>query len=71
MDDPEAIRFAGQDAGLKYTRMLAIRGIEGFVVHIDAVAAAALEAIDSAVPLIDAYVEAYQRRVETAGKQGV
>ncbi len=71
MGDPEAIRFAGQDAGLKYTRMLAIRGIEGFIVHIDAVAAAALEAIDNAVPLIDAYVEAYQRRVETTGKQGV
>ncbi len=68
MDDPQAIRFAGQQAGLKYTRMLAIRGIEGFIVHIDAVAAAAREAIDNAQPLIDGYVEAYRRRVATAGQ---
>ncbi len=70
MDDPQAIRFAGQDAGLKYTRMLAIRGIDGFIVHIDAVAAAAREAIDNAEPLIDDYVEAYRRRVDTASNQG-
>jgi hypothetical protein len=70
MDDPQAIRFAGQDAGLKYTRMLAIRGIEGFAAHIDAVAVAAREAIDNAEPLIDDYVEAYRRRVDSGGNQG-
>ncbi len=70
MDDPQAIRFAGQDAGLKYTRMLAIQGIAGFIVHIDAVAAAARAAVDNAEPLIDDYVEAYRRRVDTASNQG-
>lgn len=63
MNDPQAIRFAGQDAGLKYTRMLAIRGIEGFILHIDAVAAAARDAVDNAEPFIEEYVQAYRRRV--------
>jgi len=70
MNDPQAIRFAGQDAGLKYTRMLAIRGIEGFIAHIDSVAVAAVDAIDNAQPLIDDYIDTYRRRVDTAGKQG-
>lgn len=67
MDDPQAIKFAGQAAGLKFTKMLAIHGIEGFIAHIDAVAASAREAIDNAEPLIEGYVEAYRRRVDTAG----
>lgn len=62
MTDPEAIKFAGQAAGLKYTRMLAIRGIEGFTAHIDAVAAEAREAVDNAEPLIDDYIELYRQR---------
>jgi len=68
MDDPQAIRFAGQDAGLKYTRMLALRGIEGFTEHIDAVAVAAIKVIDNAEPLIDDYIQAYRQRVDTARK---
>jgi hypothetical protein len=67
MDDPEAIRFAGQDAGLKFTRMLALRGIDGFIRHIDAVAVAARDAIDNAEPLIDDYIVAYRRRVDIGG----
>lgn len=67
MDDPQAMKFAGQAAGLKYTKMLAIRGIEGFIAHIDAVAAAARTAIDNAEPLIEDYIEAYRRRVDDAG----
>jgi hypothetical protein len=66
MDDPQAIKFAGQAAGLKYTRMLAISGVNGFVVHIDSVAALAREAIDNAEPLVEDYAEAYRRRVATA-----
>lgn len=66
MDDPQAIKFAGQAAGLKYTRMLAINGVDGFVVHIDSVAALAREAIDDAELLVEDYAEAYQRRVATA-----
>jgi hypothetical protein len=67
MDDPRAIKFAGQAAGLKYTKMLAISGVDGFVVHIDSVAALAREAIDNAQPLVEDYAEAYRRRVATAG----
>ncbi|UCH49249.1 MAG: hypothetical protein JSU95_05545 [Betaproteobacteria bacterium] len=62
MTDPEAIKFAGQAAGLKYTRMLAIDGIEGFIAHIDAVAAEARQAVDNAEPLIDDYIEMYRQR---------
>ena len=65
INDPQALKFAGQDAGLKYTKMLAIRGIDGFIAHIDAVAAAAREAINNAEPLIENYVEAYRRRVDS------
>jgi len=63
MNDPQAIKFAGQAAGLKYTRMLAIRGIEGFIVHIDAVAREARNSVDNAEPLIEEHINAYRRRV--------
>ena len=67
VDDPQAIKFAGQGAGLKFTKMLAIQGMESFITHIDTVAAAALEAVNSAAPLIDDYVEAYRKRVAVTG----
>ena len=62
MTDPESIKFAGHAAGLKYTRMLAIRGIEGFTAHIDAVAGQARDAVDNAEPLIDDYIQLYRQR---------
>ena len=62
MNDPQAIRFAGQAAGLKYTRMLAIRGIEGFIRHIDSVTLAARKSVENAEPVIDDYIDAYRRR---------
>lgn len=62
MNDPQAIKFAGQSAGLKFTRMLAIRGIEGFIAHIDATALAARRAVDDAEPVIEAHIAAYRRR---------
>ena len=62
MTDPDAMKFAGQAAGLKYTRMLAINGIEGFIAHIDAVAAKARAAVDNAEPLIDDYIKLYRQR---------
>lgn len=66
MSDPQAIKFAGQAAGLKYTRMLAIRGIEGFIKHIDAVAASARESVDDSEPVIDDYIEMYRQRTQAA-----
>lgn len=67
MNDPQAIKFAGQSAGLKYTRMLAIRGIEGFIEHIDTVAALARQSVEASAGLIDGYVEAYRAR--TSGRE--
>lgn len=66
MNDPQAIKFAGQAAGLKYTRMLAIRGIEGFIAHIDAVASEARRSVDNAEPLIEEHINAYRRRTAAA-----
>ncbi len=62
MTDPEAMKFAGQAAGLKYTRMLAIRGIEGFIAHIDTVVTRARAAVDNAEPLIDDHIQSYRQR---------
>ena len=63
MNDPQAIKFAGQSAGLKFTRMLAIRGIEGFIGHIDDVAAQARTSVEQSAGLISGYIEAYRARV--------
>jgi len=62
MLDPESMKFAGHAAGLKFTRMLAINGIEGFSVHIDAVTTQARNAVDDAEPLISEYVQLYRQR---------
>jgi len=62
MNDPQAIRFAGQSAGLKYTRMLAISGIEGFIQHIDSVAVEAVRSVDRSEHVIGRYIEAYRQR---------
>lgn len=63
MTDPAAMKFAGQAAGLKYTRMLAIDGIDGFTTHIDTVAERARNAVDNAEPLIDDYIQLYRQRI--------
>ncbi len=62
MNDPQAIRFAGRSAGLKFTRMLAINGIEGFIEYIDAVAAEAVRSVDRSEGVIGSYIEAYRQR---------
>jgi hypothetical protein len=67
MNDPQAIKFAGQSAGLKYTRMLAIRGIDGFINHIDTVAVLARQSVDDSEVIIEDYIEAY--RLRTRGEK--
>ena len=69
MNDPQAIKFAGQSAGLKYTRMLAIRGIEGFIQHIDTVAALARQSVEASAGLIDGYIEGYRARTSGRAEQ--
>jgi len=67
MNDPQAIRFAGQSAGLKYTRMLAISGIEGFIQHIDSVAVEAVRSVDRSQGVIGKYIEQYLQRSRAEG----
>ena len=62
MTGPESMKFAGNAAGLKFTRMLAINGIEGLSTYINDVAAKAVKSVDAAAPLIDRYAQRYQQR---------
>jgi len=70
MTDSDAMKFAGNAAGLKYTRMLAINGIDGFAAHIDAVAVRARNAVDDAEPLIGEYVQLYRQRTHASQNSG-
>jgi len=66
MTGPESMKFAGNAAGLKFTRMLAINGIEGLSTYINDVAAKAVKSVDAAAPLIDKYAQQYQQRNVTS-----
>jgi hypothetical protein len=56
----DVIRFAGQYPGIKYTKMLAIQGIEVITGHIDRTAAEAVQAVGAAD--IEPFIDAYRRR---------
>lgn len=61
---PGAIRFAGENPGVKYTKALAIQGIEVVTRRIDAAAAEAAtlaKAMD-----LDPFIEAYRQRTSGA-----
>jgi hypothetical protein len=60
--DPQAIKFAGQDPGVKYVKMLTIRGIEVLTRHIDAVANEAVGTVNASQGKGDRFVEAYLAR---------
>ncbi len=66
MTGPESMKFAGNAAGLKFTRMLAINGIEGLSTYINDVAVQAVKSVDAAAPLIDKYAQQYQQRNMTS-----
>jgi hypothetical protein len=57
---PGAIRFAGENPGVKYTKALAIQGIEVVTRRIDAVAAEAAQ-LAATTPL-EEYLDAWRRR---------
>jgi hypothetical protein len=59
---PNAVRFASQDPGLKYAKMLAIQGIDAVNHHLDAVAAEVRAALDAAQGEIGPQIRAYRRR---------
>ena len=54
------VRFAGENPGIKYTRMLAIQGIEVITQRIDRTAAEAVQAIEAAD--IEPYIEAFRQQ---------
>jgi hypothetical protein len=64
---PNAVRFASQNPGVKYSKMLAIQGIDAINRHFSAVAAEVGEALAAASPQVDAEVALFQQR---AGKGG-
>jgi hypothetical protein len=57
---PGAIRFAGENPGVKYTKALAIQGIEVVTRRIDAAAAEAARVAASAN--VDAHIDAWRQR---------
>ena len=57
---PEVVRFAGKNPGIKYTKMLAIQGIEVITTRIDLTAAQAVKAVEAAD--IEPYVDAFRSR---------
>jgi len=61
---PGAIRFAGENPGVKYTKALAIQGIEVVTRRIDSAAAQAVT-LAKAVDL-DPFIEAYRQRTSGA-----
>jgi hypothetical protein len=60
---PNAIRFASQDPGLKYARMLAIQGIDAVNRHLDAVARELSGALNGSRSVVDQQIQAYLSRV--------
>ena len=57
---PDVVRFAGENPGIKYTRMLAIQGIEIITNRIDRTAAEVVQAVGAAD--IEPFIEAYRLR---------
>jgi hypothetical protein len=59
---PNAIRFATQDPGVKYSKMLAIQGIDALSRHYDAVVRQIALALREAQGEIDPYIARYRSR---------
>jgi hypothetical protein len=59
---PNAMRFASQDPGVKYSKMLAIQGIDALNRHFDAVVADLRAQLLAQTPRIDEYVAAFEQR---------
>jgi hypothetical protein len=60
---PNAVRFASQDPGVKYAKMLAMQGIDAVNRHLDAVAVQVLAALDASRGEVDERIRAYRLRV--------
>jgi hypothetical protein len=60
---PNAMRFASQDPGVKYAKMLALQGIDAVNRHLDSVATELRGALEAARGEVDEQIRAYRRRV--------
>jgi hypothetical protein len=59
---PNAIRFASQDPGVKYCKMLAIQGIDAINRHLDAVAREAVQAVRANQSVVEPQIERFRAR---------
>jgi hypothetical protein len=59
---PNAVRFATQDPGVKYSKMLAIQGIDALSRHYEAVVKEIAAALRDSQGDIDPYIAQYRRR---------
>ena len=59
---PNALRFASQDPGVKYAKMLAIQGIDAVNRHYDAVAADIALQLRDATAMVDRHVQRFRER---------
>jgi len=67
---PNAMRFASQDPGVKYSKMLAIQGIDAISRHFDGVADAVRERVRAQRPRIVAAVERHRIGVAARAEPG-
>jgi hypothetical protein len=65
-NNPIAVKFASQDPGVKYMKMLAIQGIEVIINHFDMVAKAVTRKIENDAVRIDPAIEAYRQRTSSS-----
>lgn len=60
--DPGAMRFATRNPGIKYAKMLALRGVGSVIDHLDAVARTAVAAVEADAPEVDSLIASVPRR---------
>jgi hypothetical protein len=61
---PNAMRFASQDPGVKYAKMLAIQGIDAINRHYEAVAAELALRLRDATGMVDRHVQRFRERTQ-------
>jgi hypothetical protein len=64
---PNAVRFASQDPGVKYCKMLAIQGIDVVNRHFGAVAAGVTRRLEASGSQVDPYVAQFRERLAVKG----
>ena len=60
--DPGTMRFATSNPGIKYAKMLAMRGVGSVIDHLDTVAKVAVAAVEADAPEVDSLIASVPRR---------